>query len=218
MNKILLIICLFVIVIPVYAGDLYETDEYLSAINVDNPYNDNSPPVMDSGLGTSSNGGNSPDPLPKEPVPDSPDTSPDNSGDNRFDFSGKNFNQFLNFGSNSWATGTKNQNATKTNDYLTQAILTNNGTVYRSRGKRYEKTKETFYGIENLQMVSIIPYRVRKIRDEQVAYQKIQRTVKTPFERCYTATFISDDYLGDGFASFVFEMNFSTVTMLSLSV
>jgi hypothetical protein len=217
MNKIFLLVigCLFLVNISSYAGELYETEEYLAAINVDNPYGD-IPPVVDSDFDSFSGGGEESNPRTGNPAPN---TGPSNSGggDNSGSYGEGNFNQFFGFDSGSWTTGTKNQTAIETKDYLTQAILTNAGgfILYRNRGKRYAQTKETTC-LESVSALSIVPHRIRAVWDKQVAYKKIQRAVKTPFERCYTATVISDDYFGDGFETFVSITNLSAVTVFNL--
>ncbi|MDR2115375.1 MAG: hypothetical protein LBP87_03230 [Planctomycetaceae bacterium] len=219
MSKTLLfIVCVFLIIVvpcflsfPVYAGELYETEEYLSAINVDNPYGDNPPPVVDtspqSPLGSPPSNGNPSGPRNNDPVPDA---DPGNSSGGNGSYGGGNFNQFFGFDQSSqqgsWQrsqqgsqqSDTKSQEATR--DYLTQAILTNTGgfLLQRSRGKRYgqQKTQTGYFG--DVFTVSVVSQRVREIRDKQVAYKKIQGAVKTPYERCYKTTFVADGCWCDG--------------------
>jgi hypothetical protein len=207
----------FFILVPIYAGELYETEEYLSAINVDNPY-DSGGPTVGTPDGSPPSGGSPFSPT-DDPVSDVGPSS--GGGDSSGSYGGGNFNQSFGFGtiSGSWTTGTQNQNTTTTQDYLTQALFRNTGVFvfYRSRGKRHAKTAETNC-VGDVQTVSIISRRVRKIRDEQIVYQKIQRAIKTSFARCYQTTIISDTCTFDGFTISVFEISdIKAATMFCLS-
>jgi hypothetical protein len=207
-----LINCL--IVVPVYAGELYETEDYLSSTIGINPYDDGPPPVGLPDFPSFS--GNSPfSPHPNNPLPDN---SPDNGGSSDSgNYGNGNFNQLFGFDNQSFWTNYDNRNQTviEIRDYLTQAILTNRGHFVRNRGRYAEQTQEITG--KNIGTLSVFSRFLRKTPDKQITYKKVQKSVKTPFERCYQTTFISADYLCDGFETSIFEMSFSAVAVFNFS-
>jgi hypothetical protein len=221
MNKLFLFVgCFILSVTPVFAGELYELEEYLSAINVDNPYED-VPPITDVRPPAEPSSDKPPDTPPNDSVPDSGQGS-SGSGDNSDSYGSGNFNQSFGFGFGQGSqTNQNNQNrkTTEVRDYLTQATRTNLGgfSLYRSRGKRHAQTKETAC-LENVFALPKIPHRVRKVRDKQVAYKKVQKSVNITFEGCFKAALVSADYLYDGFEAAVFVADTSAVTVFNLCV
>jgi hypothetical protein len=172
-NKLVLFVgWLAFMALPVFAGELYETEEYLSAIDVDDPYGDGGAPVGYGGSPSSSGGGSFNSSF-DGPVAGN---GPGDSGvGNNSGTSGGSYNSLPNTGNTSHWTAQDNQSRTTngSQDYLTQALLTNAGgfVLQRSRGKgkRYETAQVNH--VSDLQSVSITPRLVRKTLDKQIAYQ-----------------------------------------------
>jgi hypothetical protein len=179
------IVC-FLVCLPIFAGELYEMEDYLASTIGMNPYDGDWGSPVDT-LGSPPSSDNFPSyPLSNDPIFDN---GPSGSGSNNSG-GGGNFNQFFGFNTtfSSWTNyGNRNQSNSETKDYLTQAILTNFGglILFRRRGK-YEKA--TFHGIEGIQAVSIFSRYIRKVWDKQIAVAKITRTFKiqgTRFDSCF---------------------------------
>jgi hypothetical protein len=218
LNRVVLVLILIIsclIVLPVYSGELYETQDYFSSTIGIKTYDYVPPPVGSPDFPSFSE--NSPfSPHPDNPVPDN---SPDNNGGSSDfgNYGNGNFNQLFGFDNQSFWTNYDNRNQTviEMRDYLTQAILTNRGHFVRNRG-RYAKQTQEITG-KNIGTLSGVSRFLRKTPDKQITYKKVQKSIKTPFERCYQTTFISADYLCDGFETSIFEMNFSAVAVFNFS-
>jgi hypothetical protein len=208
--------------LPIYAGELYELEEYLSAINVDNPYGDTGGGGAPVGNGSPF----SPDGGSRNAPTSGPALSNGGSGGggigNWSSFGGGSFNSLSNpFSTSRWQPQRSNQSQGKTNtrDYLTQALLTNTGglVLRRDKGTRHAKKATQAFCFEDIQAVSVIPRRIREVWDKQIVHQKVQRAVKTPYERCYQTTLIADGYICDGFTLSVSSLSMPAL-ILSCSV
>lgn len=188
MKTIKMILCVFLVLVavPVYAGELYELEEYLEATTGNNPYDDPPPPVR-SPDSPSPSGGDpfvpmNPNDVPTNPVnPDSPTNGDSGSyGNGNFNFFGSDNQSFWTNQEN------QSQSSNGTQDYLTQAIL-NRETFVRNRGKRYAKqTPEIFKA--NVRALPTFSRFFRKVEDQQIAVKKITRTFKiqgTRFDTCF---------------------------------
>lgn len=190
---ILLLVTTILVYAQSYAGELYELEDYLEATTGDNPYDDPPPPVRSPDV-PSPTGSGPFSPLPNEPVPSNPDNPNSPTNGNSGFYGNGNFNSF-GFDNQSFWTNRGNQNQ-GTRDYLVMAILTNKESLVRSRG-RYAKKTGTIFG-KNVETVSAVPRFFRKTPDKQVAYQKVQKSIKTPFERCHKTFNVSPSYCYNG--------------------
>jgi hypothetical protein len=196
-----------------YAGEMYETEAYLTATTGEYPYGDPPPPVRSPDLPLPDNGPSNIGP--NEPVPNSPDNpnNPDDGGSG----SNGNFNSFR-FDNQSFRTnqGNSQSNTNGTRNYLITAILTTGESFVRSRGRYAAKARTVFR--QDVEAVSALPRLFRKVQDKQIAYKKVQKAVKTPFERCNKIVNVSPSYcyndIKDGFSTLKqqsLSFNFCTV-------
>jgi hypothetical protein len=206
-NKFLLFVgCVLILLTPVTAGELYEVEDYLSATIGINPYGDGPPPVNTPRTPTSPSPSDNPfNPSPNDPAPVNSPPTP-NSGDSGSDGNG-NYNQIFGFGnqsSGSWTVGTKsgtqNRQTSETRDYLTQAILSGNGTIIRSRGKYARPENITKPKVESVPQVSAIPRLFREASDKRIVFKKIQKAIKNPYAGCYSTAFVVNDCSCDGYS------------------